>query len=59
MAAYAVTDLSTTSNESIEAATALLEILLETIDNAKTLRYVDIIELLDQRRYIGIVIHDA
>lgn len=57
MALYAVTDY-VTSGDSIEAVMAALEAKIDTIDNGKTLRYVDILELPD-RTYQGIIIYDA
>lgn len=58
MAAYAVTDLTTASN-SVEGVMALLETAMETIDNTKTIYYVDIIEMPDQKKYMGVIIHAA
>jgi hypothetical protein len=58
MAAYAVTDL-TTASDRIEKVLADMETLIETIDNAKTLYYVDIVELPRQNKYAGIIIHQA
>jgi hypothetical protein len=58
MAAYAVTDL-TTASDRIEAVMAGLETLMETIDNTKAIYYVDIIELKDQGKYQGVIIHQA
>ncbi len=57
MAAYAVTDF-TTSADSVTAVAAALETQIETIDDAKTIRYVDII-LQPDRTWIGVIIYDA
>ena len=58
MANYAVTDWSSASN-SVEAVAALMETQLETIDDTKTIRYIDIIRLEDQQKFMGIIIYDA
>jgi hypothetical protein len=58
MAAYAVTDV-TTASDRIEAVMAGLETLMEAIDDAKTIYYIDIIELKDQGKYQGVIIHQA
>lgn len=58
MAAYAVTDLTTAAN-SIEAVMAELETKMETIDNTKTIYYVDIIEMPENKKYMGVIIHAA
>lgn len=57
MAAYAVTDF-VTSKDTVTAVMAALEVKLDTIDNGKTLRYIDIIETPD-RNYQGVIIYDA
>ena len=59
MANYAVTDLTTASCKSIEEAMAALEVLMETIDNTKTIYYVDLIEQPNAGRYMGVIIHQA
>ena len=57
MAAYAVTDF-VTSEDSVTAVMAALEVQIDTIDNGKTLRYVDIIHL-PNNKWIGVVLYDA
>ena len=57
MAAYAVTDYVTDPG-SIDVVMAALEVQLETVDDAKTIRYVDIIEQPD-RQWRGVLIYDA
>tara|TARA_Y100000310_G_C20127355_1_gene554241 strand:+ start:18 stop:191 length:174 start_codon:yes stop_codon:yes gene_type:complete len=57
MAAYAVTDFLT-SADSVTAVMAALEVQIDTIDNTKTLRYVDIIPQPDNT-WIGVIIYDA
>lgn len=58
MANYAVTDL-TTASDRIEQVLADLETAMETIDNTKTIYYIDVIELQQQGKYAGIIIHQA
>ncbi len=57
MAAYAVTDF-VTSADSVVAVMAALEVKLDTIDNGKTIRYIDIIAQPDNT-WIGIIMYDA
>lgn len=57
MAAYAVTDFST-SADSVTAVMAALEVQIDAIDNTKTLHYVDILPTAD-RKFIGVIIYDA
>ena len=58
MANYAVTDWSSSSNSVEEVATAM-ETQLETIDDAKTIRYIDILRLDEQNKFMGVIIYDA
>lgn len=58
MAAYAVTDLTTASNR-LEKVMADLETAMETIDDAKAIYYIDVVELRDQSKYIGVIVHQA
>lgn len=57
MANYAVTDF-VTSEDSITAVMAALEVQIDAIDNGKTLRYVDIIHL-PNNKWIGVILYDA
>jgi len=57
MAAYAVTDYVSTA-DTVEQCAAALETKLETIDNSKTIRYIDILQLPDNT-YQAILIYDA
>jgi hypothetical protein len=59
MAAYAVTDKTTSTYDSQEDVAVGLETLLQAIDSTKTIRYIDIIELPRQRQWQGVIIHDA
>ena len=58
MANYAVTDL-TTASDRIEKVMADLETLMETIDDAKAIYYVDVVEVDQQGKYAGVIIHQA
>jgi hypothetical protein len=57
MANYAVTDYNTGKVGSISAALAALETKLETIDNSKTIRYIDVKS--DGADWQGVLIYDA
>ena len=57
MANFAVTDHVTIA-DTVDAVAALLETYIETVDDAKTLRYIDVI-LQSDGNYKGFVIHDA
>jgi hypothetical protein len=58
MANYAVTDWSSVS-DSVEAVAALMETKLETIDDTKSIRYIDILRLDEQKKFMGVIIYDA
>ena len=57
MALYAVTDY-VTSADTVTAVMAALEVKLDTIDNGKTIRYIDILQL-PNNEYQGVIIYDA
>jgi len=58
MADYKVTDYSTAS-DSLEKVAADMETKLETLDSTTNgLRYIDIVMLPDQKKYMGIIIYD-
>jgi hypothetical protein len=57
MAAYAIDD-HVTAEGSVEVVMAALEVLLDAIDNTKTIRYVDIIPM-PNRKFKGVLLVDA
>ncbi len=59
MSAYAVTDVTTGSFDSKTDVTAALETALQAVDSAKTVYYIDIIELPVQKQWAGVIIHAA
>jgi len=57
MAAYAVTDWVSVVT-SLAGALALMETKLETVDDAKTIRYIDV-KKTGSNQFQGVLIYDA
>jgi len=57
MADYAVTDWSSNVGSPAEVL-AEMETQIETIDDGKTLRYIDILKV-GENQFIGVLIYDA
>jgi hypothetical protein len=57
---YSLTRYTTTEQDSIDDALAAIETHLETIDDTKTIRWIEIVFLnKDRQRCVGYCIHDT